>query len=53
MVFTDTKTKVGQRFIKRLAATRVMGWVLARVMHRLAGAQDYKQVKGTRDCPGL
>ncbi len=35
MVFTDTKTKVGQRFIKRLAATRVMGWVLARVMHRL------------------
>lgn len=35
MVLTDAEANVGQRFIRRLAATRVMGWVLARLMHRL------------------
>lgn len=35
MVFIDTKPNVGQRVIKRWAATRVMGWGLARLMHRL------------------
>lgn len=35
MVFKDNKANVVQRMVQRLAATRVMGWVLARVMHRL------------------
>ena len=35
MVFKDNKANVVQRMVQRLAATRVMGWVLARLMHRL------------------
>ena len=35
MVFTEKKANVIQQIVRRLAATRVMGWVLARLMHRL------------------
>lgn len=34
-MFIDRKANVIQRISKQLAATRVMGWVLARLMHRL------------------
>lgn len=35
MLFTDKGANLGQRVVQRLAATRAMGWVLARLMHRL------------------
>ena len=44
MLFADQGANWGQRIVQRLAATRVMGWALARLMHHL----DRRVVKWTR-----